>query len=114
MGGGQMLFVTMEEFYAAAQAATRLTREQERECALRMAQGDTGARDALVQGYLHLVAAPIRRAPREIQTLQTVYTCLASLEEGVERFDFLQDGETFAHHLSWRMRQCLTRCIAER
>lgn len=109
-----MLFINMEDFYAQVGAIPRLTRAEERELAQRMAQGDTAAREALIRGYLPMVAGYIRRWPREEQTLHTVYLCIASLEQGVDQFNFLQDGEAFAHHLSWRLRQCLTRCIAER
>ncbi|MBQ9859089.1 MAG: hypothetical protein IJO76_00220 [Clostridia bacterium] len=91
-----MLFVSVEDFLSQVKGIPPLSREEEREL-----------------GRLK-AAAYVRRAPREIRTLHTVYACIAALEQGVERFNFLQDGETFTHHLSWRLRQCLTRCIAER
>lgn len=109
-----MLFISVEDFFEKTKEMTKLTREEERLCAIRKAQGDMDAREKLLQSYLPVVAAVIRRAPKEIQTLKTVYRCVASLEEGVDRFDFLQDGETFLHHLSWRMRQCITKCIVDR
>ncbi len=108
-----MLYITIEDFYAQAGAAVRLTREQERDCAAAMAAGDTDARRRLIQSYLPYAASAIRRAPRQIQTLHTVYAAVAVLEKAVDTFDFQQEGETFAHYLSWRLRRCLTRCIAE-
>ena len=108
-----MLFINVEDFFAQVSAIPRISREDEKALARQMAAGDEAARESLVRGYLFLAAAHVRRAPSRIQTLQTVYACVAAVEQGVDRFDFQQDGETFLHHLSWRLRQCVTRCIAE-
>ena len=108
-----MLFISAEDFFAQASKAPRLTREEERQLAREMGQ-NAAARERLIKSYYPMVASHIRRAPRELHTLRTVYVCLKSLEEGVDHFNFLQDSETFTHHLSWRMRQCITRCIADR
>lgn len=108
-----MLFISVEDFFTQADKIPRLTREEEKRLAREMAQ-NPAARDQLIRGYLPMVAACIRHAPQELRTLQTVYVCVASLEKGVDSFNFLQDSETFSHHLSWRLRQCLTRCLAER
>jgi hypothetical protein len=107
-----MLFVSVADFYAEAEKSSRLTREEEKQYARAM-EHDPAARDKLRCSYLPQVAAQIRHAPREIQTLKTVYACLATLEKGVDGFNFLQDSESFSHHLSWRLRQCVTRCLAE-
>ena len=109
-----MLFISMDDFWDQVRAIPRLRREEEKALAAQMAAGDLTARDALIRGYLYMVAAAIRKAPQALQTLHTVYVCTASLEQGVDKFNFQQDGETFQHHLSWRMRQCITRCIANR
>ena len=109
-----MLFVSVEDFFSQVQKLPRLSREEEIVFAQQMAQGDRPAREALVRGYLHMAAAYVHRAPENIRTLSTAYACVASVEKGVDSFNFLQEGETFAHHLSWRLRQCITRCIAER
>ena len=109
-----MLFINVEDFLTHASIIPRLSREEEKILATKMAAGDSAAREALVQGYLYMVAAYVRRAPSQIRTLHTVYTCIASLEKAVDRFNFLQDGESFEHHLGWALRQCITRCIADR
>lgn len=108
-----MLYISMEDFWAQADAIKPLSREQEKDLAQRMAAGDETARDALVRGYLPFVAAKIRRAPSKIHTLRAVYECIATLEKCVNRFNFQQDSEPFIHHLSWALRQCITRCIAD-
>ena len=91
----------------------RLSREQEKQCAFGMAQGDLDARQRLICSYLPQVADHIARAPKNIRTLNTVYSAIATLEQGVDSFNFQQDSERFSHHLSWRLRQCMTNCIAE-
>lgn len=106
-----MLFISVEDFFSKAGSIKRLDRETEKALAKQMLAGDTAARETLIQSYYFLASAFIRRAPRSIQTLNTVYTCLSELEKGVGSFNFLQDGETFSHHLSWRFRQCITRCL---
>lgn len=109
-----MLFVSAEDFFEQVRAIPPLTRGEEQALAARKDGGDEAARRRLIEGHLPLVAAVIRRAPPALHTLATVYACIAAMEKGVDGFDFAQDGETFAHHLSWRLRQCITRCIADR
>lgn len=109
-----MLFISVEEFFAQAGAVPRLSREEEICLAKKMAEGDQTARETLVRSYFSVVAGVLRRGPEEIRTLRTVYDCIAELEKGVDTFHFQQDGETFLHHLSWRLRQCITRAIANR
>lgn len=108
-----MLFISIEDFFAQAKKLSALTREEERCLAEEMTQ-NTAAREQLIQSYLPMVASHIRRAPQELQTLNTVYTCVDTLEKGVDSFNFLQDSESFTHHLSLRLRQCIIRCIADR
>lgn len=108
-----MLFVSAEDFFAQAKNIPQITREEERLLAQRLGQ-DPAAREGLIRGYLPYVANYIRRTSKDLQTLQTVYACLDTLEKGVDSFNFQQDGESFSHHLSWRLRQCITRCIADR
>ncbi len=109
-----MLFTDTEDFFASARAARLPDREDEKDLAKRMSNGDESAREALIIGHLPFVASYVRRAPKEIRSLHTVYACIAELEAGVDSFDFQQDGEPFTHHLSWRLRQCITRCLTKK
>ena len=101
-----MLFISVEDFFAQAMNAPRLTRDEQKQLSLEMAQNDD-ARNQLIRSYLPFVAARIRRAPKSFQTLHTVYACLSALEKGVDSFNFQQDREPFIHHLSWRLRRCI-------
>lgn len=109
-----MLFMKTEDFFNHVAGLSRITREEEKRCAQSMAQGDPDAREKLIQNYLPQVAAHVRRLPKSLQTLRTIYGCIVALEKGVDSFNFLQDSESFSHHLSWRLRQCTTRCLVER
>lgn len=108
-----ILFFSVEDFLHRAAELPRLSREDEKFLAAAMTAGDSAARATPVNSYLPMVAAYVRRTPQQIRTPHTVYACIAALEKAVDRFDFLQSGETFAHHLGWALRQCITRCIAD-
>lgn len=108
------LFISVDDFFQKVRSVTRLSRADEKDLALKMKDGDTEARQAIVNSYLPMVASYIHRSPKELQTLETIYSCIQSLEKGVDCFNFLQDSETFTHHLSWRLRQCITRCLVDR
>ncbi len=109
-----MLFISVDDFFQKTRDVIRLSRSDEKEYALKMKEGDAEARQVIVNSYLPMVASYIRRSPKELQTLETIYSCIRSLEKGVDGFNFLQDSETFTHHLSWRLRQCITRCLVDR
>ena len=108
-----MLFISAEDFFTQVKNIPRLSREEERELAQQMPR-NPDEREQLIRAYMPMVAAHVRRAPQDLHTLKTVYACMDALEKGVDSFNFLQDGESFAHHLSQRLRQCIVRCIADR
>lgn len=108
-----MLYLSPEDFFKKVATVSRLHREEEKELARQMAAGNTGAADRLAESYLPQVAGHIRRLPAQYQTLSLVYACLKMLDTAVSSFDFLQDGEPFSHRLSWYLRQCSTRHIAD-
>lgn len=109
-----MLFISVDDFFQKARSVTRLSRSDEKELASAMKEGNADARQAIINSYLPLVAGYVKRSPENLQTLETIYSCVRSLENGVDSFNFLQDSETFTHHLSWRLRQCITKCLVER
>lgn len=107
-----MLFLSAADFFEQAAKLPHLTREDEKRLAQQFLE-DPNTREQLIRSYYPMVAGKIRRMPQQLQTLKTVYACLDTLEKGVDRFNFSQSQELFSHHLSWRLRQCCTRCIAE-
>ena len=106
-----MLFVSVEDFYEHVERLPRLRIEEEEAL---WKQGDADAREKLVQGYLPFVAGMIRRTSGQVQTLKTVYACIACTEKCVANFDHNRGRREFVHQLGWRLRQCIIRCIAER
>ena len=107
-----MLFVSLEAFYEKAASCRRLTRQEELECAERMAKGDAAARQQLIESYLPMVAARVKRASGQMRSLTLALYCVDALEKCVDTFHFQQDSETFTHRLSWALRQAVTRYIA--
>ncbi len=101
-----MLFICVDDFYRKADSVTRLTREEEK---LYAAKGTIDPK--LAESYYPMIAACMRRYPKDIQTLYMVYLCLHELEKAIETFDFHHSREPFSHHLHRRLRQCLVKCI---
>jgi len=78
-----MLFISIDDFFQKAFNMTRLSREDEKKAALKMKENDAAARQAIINSYLPMVAGYIQRWPKTLQTLDTVYRCILSLEQGV-------------------------------
>ncbi len=108
-----MLYISIDDFFEHANACTRLSRQEEIDCAHLMKSGDELARKRLIESYLPFVAANIKRAPKNIQNLGLAINCVAALEKQVDSFNFLQDSEPFSHRLSWCMRQTVTKYLAK-
>lgn len=109
-----MLFITVEDFYQKAAACVRLSREEEKVLAEQMKAGDADARQKIIDSYTSMVASVCKHQKSQDQSLELVYRCMAALEKAVDHFDFLQDSETFTHHLSWVLRQTTARYIADK
>ena len=109
-----MLYISPEDFYAKTKHLKPLSREEEKQLAKKMQAGDTDVRQALIDGYTGMVVAVCKRQKPQLQSLELIYRCMSALEKAIDRFDFLQDSETFTHHLSWVLRQTTTRYIADR
>ena len=109
-----MLFISLDDFLNTVKTISPLTREEVLLLASQMHDGDEEVRDKLVRGYLPFVATFIRRAPRSIQTLSTVYACIDCLKKSLDRFNFAQDRKPFANYLGRRLRLCIVRCLINR
>ena len=109
-----MLYISVQDFFEKTKDLHPLSREEEKILAQQMKAGDGSARQKIIDGYIPMVAAVCRHQKPQYQSLELIYRCLSALEQAVDRFDFLQDSETFTHHLSWILRQTTTRHIADR
>ena len=108
-----MLYISIQDFFDKTAGMTRLSREEELALATAMIQGDTTARNQLLNSYLPTVAGHIRHCKKHLQTIAMVYFCLQALERAVDSFDFLQDRKPFSHHLCRHLRQATVRCIVQ-
>ncbi|MBQ8803132.1 MAG: hypothetical protein IJZ53_05835 [Tyzzerella sp.] len=108
-----MIFISLNDFFEKISDCRKLSRQEEVECARQMKSGDDSARERLIESYLPMVAAHIKRIPSHLQSFGMVIYCQQALEKAVDSFNFEQNGETFAHRLGWYLRQATTRYIAE-
>ena len=106
-----MIFVSIDDFYEKAALCNVLSRQEEIECAIEMKNGDTAAREKLIQSYMPMVARHIKYAKPHMQNLGLVLYCRQALEKAVDSFDFLQDSEPFCHRLNWYLRQAIVNYI---
>jgi len=108
-----MIYTSITDFYEKANSFSRMSRQDEIECAVRMKNGDAKAREMIINSYLPVVAAHVRRVSPKLQTLGLVLYCQQALEKAVDTFDFVQNSETFTHRLSWWLRQATTKYIVK-
>ena len=107
-----MVYITVEDFYSHVANCTRLSRDEEKQCAQRMKNGDETARRQIVESYLPMVAGHIKHTNNIKNKLSLALYCISGLEKAVDSFDFMQDSESFAHRLGWVLRQTTVAYIA--
>ena len=108
-----MIYISVDDFYEKVSAFSGMSRQEEIECARQMKNGDILARERLIQSYLPMVAAHIKRVASHRQSLGMILYCQQALEKAVDSFDFFQDSELFSHRLSWYLRQAVTKYIVD-
>ena len=107
-----MKYICAEDFFRQAASAKRLSREEEKEYALRMKAGDREAGQLLTDSYLPVLAAYLKQHVRQ-PSLQLVYLGLQTLESAVSTFDFQSECPTFSHELAGRVKRAVARYIAD-
>ena len=106
-----MVYISVDDFYEKVSSFSAMSRQEEIECARLMANGDILARERLIQSYLPMVAAHVKRASADIQSLGLILCCQQALERAVDTIDFLQESESFSHRLSWCLRQAVIKYL---
>ena len=90
-----------------------LTSEEERELAMRMAEGDEEAKKKLTEANLRLVVSIAKRyVGRGMLFLDLIQEGNLGLIKAVDKFDF-QKGFKFSTYATWWIRQAITRAIAD-
>lgn len=109
-----MIYIDIQDFFQKAAACKRLSRQEEIDCALRMKDGDSDARNCIIQSYLPIIAGHIKRLPEHMQTLGCALYFQAELEKAIDYFNFLQDREPFLNRINRICRQAVIKYITRR
>ena len=64
-----MIYTSCEDFFEKASHVSRLSREEEKTCATLMKDGDSEARQRIINGYIPYVASFVKRTARSMQKL---------------------------------------------
>lgn len=111
-----MLYASAEDFYNKVATIKRLSREEEKELARKMQDGNEDAKKLLFDSYLPVLASFLKRYTRN-PSLDMVYKGMELLHTSIETFDFQYDSPspnvTFVHFLSDKVRRMMTRYIAD-
>lgn len=90
-----------------------LTVEQEKDLAMRMAEGDQSAKRQLAEANLRLVVSIAKRyVGRGMLFLDLIQEGNLGLIKAVEKFDY-KKGYKFSTYATWWIRQAITRAIAD-
>ena len=107
-----MIYKCADEFFRYAASVKRISREEEKELGLKMKEGDEEAKEALITGYIPVLASYIKRNFRG-PSLELVYRGLVVLSDSVRDFDFQVENPTFSRFLGVRINKMVTRYIAD-
>ena len=107
-----MLYNCADDFFRHAATVKRISREEEKELGLKMKEGDEEAKEALITGYLPVLASYLKRNFRE-PSLELVYRGLVVLSDSVQKFNFQIENPTFTRFLGFGIRKMVTRFIAD-
>ena len=107
-----MLFISAEDFFDKVSKFKRLSRDQEKELYFRTKEGDKSARELIIESYLVVVMARIKRIQKEMHSLDLIYNCIYALEQAVDKHDFSKEYP-FVNYLLPIIQQEIAKHIAK-
>ena len=111
-----MLFTSPSEFVNYVnkiKTGTPLTREQVKEFAIKLKQGDEKAREKLVDNYLPYLYSTIKKYSTGEPSLELIYRAKIDLNELIDSHNFLKENDSFTRALSFKLRKTITKFIAD-
>lgn len=106
-----MLYTCADDFFKHAAEMKQLTREEEKELASKMQQGDEDAKNSLINSYLPILASYIKRYTAQ-PSLQIIYLGIETLRTSIENYNFQFKNPTFSKYLGNNIRQMMAKYIA--
>ncbi|MCR4660865.1 MAG: RNA polymerase sigma factor RpoD [Clostridia bacterium] len=90
-----------------------LTQQEEKELAIRIAEGDLEAKDKFIQSNLRLVVSIAKKyLGRKMQFLDLIQEGNLGLMKAVDKFDYTKNFK-FSTYATWWIRQAITRALAD-
>lgn len=90
-----------------------LSREEEKEVAKRLSEGDDAAKNTMIESNLRLVVSIAKRyVGRGMHLLDLIQEGNMGLLKAVEKFDYTKDYK-FSTYATWWIRQSITRAVAD-
>lgn len=108
-----MLYISPEEFYKQIATKTRLSKEEEIEYANNMRNGDVTAKEKLIDSYLPVLGAFLKRwATKGKPSMELIYRGIVVLEDSIQAFDF-EKGKSFENFLARKIKELMMRYIVD-
>lgn len=108
-----MLYISPEDFYNQIADFKKLSREAEIECAIKMHNGDAVAKEKLIDSYLPILGAFLKRWAIEGKpSMKLIYQGILVLEDSIQSFDFEKDDPQFAQFLEKKIKIMITQYIS--
>lgn len=108
-----MLYISPKDFYNQIAYFKKLSREAEIECAIKMHNGDTVAKEKLIDSYLPILGAFLKRWAIEGKPpMKLIYQGILVLEDSIQSFDFEKNDPQFAQFLENKIKIMITQYIS--
>jgi len=115
VSGSRVLSGAVQSYLREIGKVSLLTREEERELAKKVSNGDEQARRKMIEANLRLVVSIAKRyigRSRNLGLLDLIQEGNIGLSKAVDKFDYKR-GFKFSTYATWWIRQAVTRALAD-